>query len=238
MARIRVASILSTAQGKFGSAVLSVKKGGEGTMRELVVPANPKTAPQMNVRGAFGTSARSFKGMPNVDALAWDAYGATQRSKTGKPLSGIAAYNRLAIVYRIVNNGASAPLTPPAADYLGDGFAVTATAQPHAIAFKGSDNTGQGSVVEILLQRLPSRNRKPTLGGYKTVAYTTFTDGNDNTYTAPVGPGVYAAAFRFVNRTTGQQTELVQLNVLGVTLEVVAGGADEKPAAPARKRAA
>lgn len=195
-------------------------------MRERVVPENPKSAAQQNVRGAFGGASKGFKNMPNVDALAWDEFGKTQRSKTGKPLSGIGAWNRLAIVYRLVNPGGTPPLTPPEADYLGGGFAVSAASDTGSIVFSGSP-TPAGTVVEVLLQKLPSANRKPTYTGYKTVAYTVFSVTNHNKYVAEVGPGTYAAAYRFVDTATGQQTELVQLNVLGVTLQVVRGGADE-----------
>ena len=208
-------------------------------MREYVIPDNPKTAPQQNVRGAFKTSSGSFKNMPGVSAEAWDEYGLTQRSKTNKPLSGIGAYNRLAIVYRLVNPGGTPPVAPPTADYLGPGFAVTAQSQPNGILFVGAEPTGVNDRLEVLLQKLPAGNRKPTLKGYKTVAYVELELADGNEYLAPVAPGRYAAAYRFVNKATGQQAELVQLSVYGVTLEVVKGGEGEaaRPAARAKKAA-
>ena len=230
MARIRVASILATVEGSFGSAVMSVKKGREGTMRERVVPANPQTAGQQNVRGAFKGSAQGFKNGSEAMARAWDAYGLTQRSKTGKPLSGIGAYNRLAIVYRLVNPGGTPPTAPPTADYLGPAITVSAQSQANGVLFVGTGPTGANDRVEILLQRLPAGNSKPTLGGYRTVAYAVLNSDDGNEYVAQVGPGRYAAAYRFVNKATGQGTEMVQLSVLGVTLEVVRGGAAEGPA--------
>lgn len=205
-------------------------------MRELVIPANPQTAPQMNVRGAFGGSSKGFKNGTAMFAQEWDEYGATQRSKTGKPLTGIGSYNRLAIVYRLVNPGGTPPASPPTADYLGDGFAITAAAQPNGILFHGGGSTAADSVIEIRLAKLPAGNSKPRFNQYKTFAYATLDAGDGNEYLANVPPGRYACAYRFVNKATGQATELVQLNVLGVTLEIVKGGADEKP--QARKKAA
>ena len=234
-----MAAILSSASGSFGGAVLSAKNGREGTMRERVVPANPKSAPQQNVRGAFGTSSKSFKSMPELDADAWDEYGKTQRSKQGKPLSGVAAYNRLAIVYRLVNPGGAAPVAPPAADYLGLGITLEVQSMPGGLIFVGSGSTSGTSVVELLLQKLPAGNSKPTFDAYKTLDYATLSTDQGNQYVARLAPGRYAAAYRFVDKATGQQTALVQLNVLGVTLEVVKGGADEsaKPAARTKKAA-
>jgi hypothetical protein len=60
--------------------------------------------------------------------------------------------------------------------------------------------------------------------------------GVGNTYALTVTPGVYAARYSFVNKTTGQRTAFVEIPVSGVALGLEDGGADEKAAA--RKKAA
>ena len=234
-----MAAILSTVEGSFGSAVLSAKNGREGTMRERVTPANPKTAPQQNVRVAFGGSSKGFRYLPGVDAEAWGRYGKGIKGKNGKPLSGIGAYNQLAIVYRLVNPGATPPVAPPATPWVAPNIRVTTMVTPNGILFVGSASTDASTVLEVILAPLPQGNSKPRLSDYRTVAYTALTSAGGNEYLAEVPPGRYASGYRWVNRNTGEGTEMVQLNVLGVALQVVAGGeASAGAKAPRRRKAA
>ena len=62
------------------------------------------------------------------------------------------------------------------------------------------------------------------------MTYTSLSSDEGDEYLAEVPRGRYAAAYRFVNKNTGEATEMVKLNVLGVALQVVAGGAEEATA--------
>ena len=211
-------------------------KDGLTTMRELVTPENPKTAKQMNVRGAFKKSGGSFKNMENSDALAWDAFGKLQKDRNGKPMSGIAAYNQLSIKFRLVNPGQTPPVTPPTASYVGNDLSMAVTASTGALTFSATGANDADSVTELLIQPLASGNRKPQAEAYETAGYYQYIQPNPNAFTVDVPAGYYAAGYRYVNKVTGQMTDIVPLQVYGVALSVAQGGAEAKP--QARKKAA
>lgn len=237
MARVRLAPILSTASGKFGSAVFSKGKRQESVMRELVIPDNPRSVKQVNVRAKFSTSGKTFQSMPKVSADAWNEYAAGRKDRNGKPLTGIAAYNGLATKYRLINNNGTPPLNPPTTVYAGDNVTFTATAGTGSIVVTPSKANANGTTTEILIQRLAGPNRKPQMGAYKTALYQVMT-GPTGTVTIPVTPGYYSLATRFCSITTGEQTDLQPLSVYGVTLSVMDGGAADAPAASPKRKAA
>lgn len=71
-------------------------------------------------------------------------------------------------------------------------------------------------VTEFLLQPLAGPNRTPQAGAYRSHGFFAFVAGTLS-HDVDVPPGTYAAAYRFVNSATGQESGLVSLDVQQVT---------------------
>lgn len=226
MANIAYSAMLQEARGKMGTVVFTAAKNGP-TARVKASVKNPKTASQRTVRAYLTRAAKTFKGFTTAQYNAWNAFGATQvRSNpiTGETytLSGISAFVELTTKFLQVSPNGTIPLAPPTSDFTGDTVTVTATAGVGQVTFTGSSPNGSGITTELLLQRLPSRNRKPNPEGYVSAGFRAFAPGSLE-FVATVPAGFYAAGYRFVRTATGQATDIVALPVQTVTLSVEQG---------------
>ena len=203
---------------------------------------DPKTPAQTKQRGALGRSSALFGQLDLAHVQMWRDYAKTLRwidKKSGAKFTpdAIAVYNSLADRWLGANKGqGTPPSAPPTASYAGDPIIVEAILSPGEISFLADGDTSADTVVECWLQKLPKATRKPTKGGYRVVGYTTFGSSHPS-LDLPVSGTAYAAQYRFVNKLTGQATELISIPVLGSSLAVEQGGVPERPAA-ARKKAA
>jgi hypothetical protein len=227
-------------RGKDGSVVIQKGKSGlKLTPRNKA--RNPKSTAQTGVRNNMTKTSKLFAAMTPAQAAAWNAFGATQTKRnaisgTTYTSAGINAFNALATKFLQINSAGTVPMTPPTSVFTGDTITVTATAGTGQVTFTASAANATNVKTELLLQPLKGKNRQPSAKGYRTKAFFTFAVGTLTT-TVTVPTGFYAAAYRFVNTLTGQETALVPLTVLTVALSVENGGlADEKPTA--RKKAA
>lgn len=190
--------------------------------REYVIPNNPNTAPQEQVRASFTRSTQLFSTLPKAKVDAWNAYAGTftTRTKSGRlrKKRGLNVFAALTTKYLLVNPGGTPPQDPPATPFSGDNPVVTATASTGKITFTANVPNANGVTTELLIQKLVNGNRKPG-AAYKTAAYNTFTIGG-LTKEVTVPPGYYAAAYRFVRTATGQQSELRPLPVQQVTFAI------------------
>lgn len=97
----------------------------------------------------------------------------------------------------------------------------SATAEPRqaspglGILFSADRPNSSGVVTELLLQRLPGRNCRSYRDKYRHQKFVAFTQGGLEA-TVPAQPGWYACGVRFVNVTTGQDTPVAELGVVGV----------------------
>ena len=73
--------------GKRGLTVSQNGRYGQ-ISRAYVMPANPQTAAQMNVRGIFATNARAWDTLTEAQRQAWIAAAATHQSRTRCGTSG------------------------------------------------------------------------------------------------------------------------------------------------------
>jgi hypothetical protein len=219
-------------RGKDGPVVIQKGKSGlKLTPRNRA--RNPKSTAQTSVRNNMSKSSKLFASMTTAQAAAWNAYGATQTkhnaiSGTTYTSSGINAFNALASKFLQVNPTGTVPMTPPTAPFTGDSITVTATAGTGQISFSSSGATSTNTKVEVLVQPLKGKNRTPTAKGYRSKGFVTFT-ATPTPFVVTLPTGYYAAAYRFVNTLTGQETALIPLTVLTVALSVEDGGADEAP---------
>ncbi len=191
-------------------------------MRPRVNPSNPKTTAQLGVRGNLAKAAAAFKNLTTAQVAAWKAYANTIMKHN--PVSGdaysptaINVFVALAAKFLQVNPSGTIPVTPPASAFGGDSITVTATAGTGQITFTGSGINSANVKTELLLLPLDSKNCTPFAGNYRTKAFYAFTNGSLTT-TVTVTTGYYAAAYRFVNTQTGQETLLVTLPVLTVAM--------------------
>jgi len=166
---------------------------------------------------------------------AWDDYAAaaTERDAiTGgrRFKDGMNAYVALATKYLQVTTkylqvtpAGTAPTSPPATPFTAPGVTLTAVGASGKVTFTASGPLPATVRAELLLQKLASANRKPQKGAYRSKAFASFPIGGlSQDVTVP--PGHYAAAYRFVNASTGQATEMQVIGVQQVTLSVELGG--------------
>jgi hypothetical protein len=226
-------------RGKDGSVVIQKGKSGlKLTPRNKA--RNPKSTAQTGVRNNMSKSSKLFAAMTATQAAAWNAYGATQTKRnaisgTTYTSSGINAFNALATKFLQVNPAGTVPMTPPTSVYTGDSITVTATSGIGQVTFTASGANSTSTKTELLLQPLKGKNRQPGAKGYRTKAFFQFAAGTLTT-TVTVPAGYYAAGYRFVSTITGQETALIPLPVLTISLSVEDGGAADE--APAKKKAA
>jgi hypothetical protein len=205
--------------GKVGGVVFSRARSGP-TVRVRVTPHNPRSAAQLATRAALTKASREFKALSSTDADGWNNFGlgivfANGMGGTYHP-SGIQAYVQLATVFLAINPTGTPPTTPPSSPYAGDTIGVTGGGGTAEVTFTPSAANTSGSTTELLIQPLPSINRKPSPGGYRTVEYHVFTGSSDVvTITEPVG--YYALAYRFVKIATGERGPLVALGTFQAT---------------------
>lgn len=240
MARATLAPFLIGLQGKLGPVSFSKSKNGASNMKTRVKPANPKTAAQVAVRGAQTKSAQIFKNASAAQVAAWKVYAATLpqiSKKTGAKITvqPINAFCGLADKFLQVNPAGTVPMTPPTSAFTGDNITFTATATTGAVTFTASAVNTANVKTELLLQPLKGKNRTPGPKAYRSKMFVNFAGpGLSQAVTVPAG--FYAAAYRFVNTVTGQETALVPIAVVTVALSMEDGGAEEAPVS--RKKAA
>jgi len=119
--------------------------------------------------------------------------------------------------YLMVHPGGTAPRVPPATVFLGDGVRVAAEAAPGAVRFVASGANASGvvtelllqRVTELLLQRLASAGRVGSPSAYRSQGFVAFS--GPSAHEIPVSAGLFLAAIRFVEASSGQVSGLVEL---------------------------
>ena len=237
MALFKLGAFAESLSGKSGNTVFVRTKSGT-VVRDFVIPTNPDTAAQQGIRSYFSRATSTFRNMTSSQVKSWDVYASqfTTRTRAGKlrKREGINVFTALTTKFLQVTPSGTIPMTPPTTAFVGDTITVTATGESGAVEFTASAANASGVKTELLLQPLPSANRKPDPNGYKSAYFVAFASGGLSLQ-IDAGPGYWAAAYRFVKTATGQATDLIQLPVMTVSLSVEEGG---KVSAPAKKKAA
>jgi hypothetical protein len=214
-------------RGKAGTLVVSKARSGL-FVRPAVTGKNPRTAAQQAIRANFSKAAAALKNLTTAQLVNWQNYAQTivrtnpTTGETYHPTAGN-VFLGLATKFLQVNPTGTIPTTPPAAAFNGDSLTVTTTGASGKITFTATAANTPNTKTELLLQPLPSRNRAPNPRAYRTKAFATFALGSLSV-DVTVPPGYYAAAYRFVNTTTGQETLLQPIPTQQVTFTVEEGG--------------
>jgi hypothetical protein len=243
MAKAKLSGYFQSIQGRIGDMIFTDTKVGT-VMRADETPANPRTAGQNTYRAYFAKAAKGYPALTPSQADSWRVYAAGLRkvdadTKETYAPTGFNAFTSLAAKFYAANgNVGTPPTTPPATPFAGDSITLTAVATSGKVTFTASGANAANVTTELRLQPLKNANRKPSSHGYRIRAYNAFTAGvGGNVKDVTVPPGYYAAAYRFVNKLTGESTPLVYLSVSGIALGLEDGGSDEAPAASKRKAA-
>lgn len=218
--------------GRSGNAVYrSTRNGTELADRPFV--NNPQTPAQSTVRVAFSKVTKQWKSLTFAQAQAWNAYAAVRKeieaiSGVSTTRSGFNWFVAFGVRYLTVNpTQNTAPVNPPATDFLGDALTITPAAQAGGIKFTASAANSTKTTTALLVQKLSNGNAKPGKQ-YRTKAHFQFTAGSLQT-TVALTPGTYAVGIQYVNTDTGQETAFVNLGTVGpVTFAVAQGGESDK----------
>lgn len=214
MASVVYSSDIEDMRGAIGERVYSRARSG-ATVRGRVTPSNPRTVSQSQARLNFGRAAAAYKNLLPAQAALWRAYAQTltvQNRKTGQPYtpSGNTVFAGLAAKFLQINPTGTIPVTPPASGFAGDAVTLTAAGATGHVTFTANAPNSAGVKTELLLQHLPSANRMPGEGAYRSEQFVAFA-GTGLTSNVNVSPGWYAPAYKFVNTATGQESPLVPL---------------------------
>lgn len=224
MAKAKLNAMLQELTGSVGNAVWQRSREGQ-IVRQKVTPSQPDTPGQLAARARLTTVSRIYKGFTATQEQAWENYAKSIHEEddvTGKSTTPTAmnAFTKLGCKFLQATPNGTVPTTPPTSPYNGDNLTVTATAGVGKVTFTASAANALGTKTELLLQPLASRNRNPQKNGYRSKMIHQFMTGSlSQDVTVP--PGFYAAAYRFINVSTGQFTDLIPIGVSQVTLGVV-----------------
>lgn len=226
--------MLQELSGTLGNGVWVRSREGS-VVRQRVTPANPDTPPQIAARARLTEATRLFKTFTQSQEDQWSQFAETLSSVdpvTGKTTTptAINAFVKLATKWRMVNPTGSLPTVPPQTPYSGDSLSWTVLASTGKITFTGSGPNSSKTTTEFLVQRLASRVRNPQKKGYRSKGFKTLTAGSLS-FDLDVTPGWYAVAIRYVNTDTGQETNVIPLPIVQVTMSVAKGGTPAKKAA-------
>ncbi|MCW5939598.1 MAG: hypothetical protein KF884_01265 [Fimbriimonadaceae bacterium] len=227
MAKLKRTVIVGGLSGSSGP--VTFKLTSEGTIvSERTSPSNPNTPAQQSARARFTSSARTYRGFSSSIVQQWDEFAESGLERD--PVSGgqrfrdgINAYIGLASKFLQATPNGTPPTTPPTTPFVAPNVTLTATGSAGKVTFTAGGPTPANVRTELLLQKLAGANRKPQSGAYRSRAFAAFVPGSLSA-DVTVGPGFYAAAYRFVNTQTGQATELQSIGVAQVTLALSQGG--------------
>jgi hypothetical protein len=210
MAYVILPPILEALHGKVGDAVYVRTKSGT-VLRRYVRPRNPSTPAQQAVRASLKAAAQTYKALTPEQAAAWQEYARTRLLHTATAAhpytpAPFNAFMTLALKYLQLHPGETPPLLPPEEPFFGEGIRIVAEAAAEGIVWTASAENTPTVATELLAQRLTSLRAQRTAEKYRTQAFVTFTDGA-LTFTTPLGPALYAPAYRFVHQETGQATK-------------------------------
>ncbi len=162
-------------------------------------------------------AARAFRNLTAPQMQAWRAYAAAQNRTdklTGRTYAPAAnsIFAGLAAKLLQIDPQAELPTAPPSSPFRSDSIRVTAQPAAGGITFIPSAPNSEGILTELILQPLKSIHRTPNPRSYRTMAFTSFAEGQPVTIPTRLTP--YAPAYRFVDSATGQSSGLIPLPVI------------------------
>ena len=151
--------------GKFGLTV--AYEGRNGLIRRAwVIPANPRTAAQSNVRTLFATEAARFRALTTAQQNAWNAAASEQlsRSRLGQsgPLTGLQLFVKINATLTLLGQAAvdSPPAVPQFPALAPQNLVITNTGGVVALKLTTPSDPGENTIV---------RGSKPVSAGIRAV---------------------------------------------------------------------
>ena len=220
MARVRTAGFIGGLSGTTGGAVFVARRDGSVLVRERPTFSNTPTTAQTDCKEAMAKASAAFRALDPEEARAWKAFArilAKQRAASGRSGTVSAQNIFVGLAFKLyqMDPAAVPPRTPPQEDFTGDGVVVSAAADGAEIVFQALSPNSPNVATELLVQELRTAATDPALRGYRNAAFVQFAPGSLSA-AVPSAPGWHATAVRFVNRTTGQTSAVVELAVVRV----------------------
>lgn len=212
MATLRLGAFASGLTGKSGSTVFVQTPGGV-LVRDRVIPANPQTPSQVAARMRLRKATAAWSNLDPEVVERWEAYAqelaerdpATGFMRSPRPMNVFCA---LYMKLLTLDPTTSPPQDPPAQPFFGDRASMVAHGEPGAVRFEAVTPNGPGTVTELLLQPLASRNRAVYPRKYRAQGFHAFAEAGES-LVVPAPPGWTAAGYRFVDSATGRATPIV-----------------------------
>jgi hypothetical protein len=220
MASAKLSFVFQEIKGKLGNTVCS--RSPYGTILKPRVKSNdPQTPAQIARRNAIAKCAQAWNALDAQQAQEWIRYAQSISIKddlTGNTRSAVAYNTFLALNAKLLQIDPNAPIAthPPETQYDGDDIAIDAQLRNDLLLLTPSQTNSHHSMTEILIQPLPTLGRQPYLNKYRSLAFVRFTSTNTIEIPLPQYPNAraIAIAYRYVNKDTGQQTQLEPLTIL------------------------
>ncbi|MBX7136058.1 MAG: hypothetical protein K1X67_25595 [Fimbriimonadaceae bacterium] len=219
MATLKLGAFADNLHGRAGNTVF-VRSAGGVVVREHVIPRDPQTELQMAARLRLMRAGIAWNELEPEQAERWRDY--ALRIGVREPGTGAVRARRAQNVFcglackllQAVPN-ATIPLDPPDAPFFGDAISISVQPAPSALDFDASAPNQPTVLTELLVQPLRHGAMRPKAAAYRSKAFVTYAPGSLR-YTLSLSPGWYAAAYRFVQRHTGEESPLVPLGVVRV----------------------
>ena len=240
MAILKLGAFTKSLRGKAGNtAFLETKLGTQA--RDVTYPTGEPTPAQQRVWLNMKQDGAAWQALSVENAEKWRAFASNltlKSKKAGKPFvpNGYQIFTAYTTKWLQVHGGGTPPSTPPTGAFGGDVVPITVTSGVGSVTWNADENNAAGVVTELLLQKIKGKHRKAGTSGYVSQGFVTFTSSvTSKTVSVPVG--YYAAAFRFVEESSGRETGIVPLGMLTVSLSVADGGTGESSAPKTSTRA-
>lgn len=217
MAKAQVGFAFHEVAGELGN-LLAVNSRSGLVLRQRPKYRRPTSPGQRAAAERLAQASKIWQTLTLPQVEAWRRYatGIVERSEFGKAYHPAAfnAFIRLATKYLQLHGGDEVPRLPPLTPFPFDPTQVVTTALSGVIRFTANQANLPGITTELMVQLLPNIRRLP-LKQYRGEGFKTFEAGT-LTATVSLPEGAYATAIRFVELSTGRQTDVVPLGIVEV----------------------
>lgn len=225
MARIGQFVSVTDIRGKLGGQVFTAAKSGP-TLRIRVKGKNPQTVSQTAARSFLAQASKIVHDYTTSEATAWQAYSNTITKHSA--ISGAAYHSAvintvvpLASFYAYTNGGSLAafPTTPPATDFTGDTIGVAfSSPSTGVLEASGSGANATDVVTAFRTKLIPTTWAATGDKPYPLTNQHAYSGAGAFTVATGLKSGsVYAVAYQFILKTTGQVVGEVKEGVVTIT---------------------
>lgn len=227
MATARFNNGIDALTGRVGGVVYSNEQDGVGVRNHNPISKQPFTAAQLQIEANFTKATKAWVTLAPATAAQWKTYALGQKVKnpvSGKYRSRNARQIFVGLYAKMLQVSAASGLPSiPTGTYAGDSLTLTAVPSTGKITVTSSAANSANTTTEFLAYRLPSPNAIVDKGSLRTVQFFSFAPSTLSTQ-INVSAGTWVLCARYVNKTTGQETNLMDLPLQTVTLSIEEGG--------------